>query len=290
MGKIKVLVSVVIIAVVVILSAKFYNPWMSLGLIDSSPSPTPAPAYNEELATILGQVRISNDAATLLNVPAGDFKLREWRYWYDPANHAIAAEILKTYGAITDPSPNPDVSGRTDLPRPSDQFVFSRFDVDQYTSSGRFQTVRDDYGNILEISIPFIYSGSNFVGFDCLNSWAKLNGVKLELSVKSFTTDVLMCGFSSSPSPTPVPTPTPTADIKANGSYSSITIRKNQSAIISWASSSVSICSVSPGGWTGTSNSGVSTGNLTKSTTYKLSCSGSYGSTSDSIKVNVSNR
>lgn len=78
------------------------------------------------------------------------------------------------------------------------------------------------------------------------------------------------------------------ADIKANGSNAAQTITYNTAATISWTSVSTTSCSVSPTGWTGTSNAGISTGNLTSSTTYTVSCSGLKGDTvSDSVTVNV---
>jgi hypothetical protein len=79
----------------------------------------------------------------------------------------------------------------------------------------------------------------------------------------------------------------PFVDIKANGSDGPITIPYNTAATISWTSSNASSCSVSPTGWTGTSGS-QSTGNLTSSQTYTLSCTGPGGSASDNVTVNVS--
>lgn len=84
----------------------------------------------------------------------------------------------------------------------------------------------------------------------------------------------------------PVPNPVPTADIKANSSDNSVFISYNTSATISWTSSNVTSCTVSPTGYVGTSGS-QSTGNLTNSQTYTLNCSGSNGSVSDSVTVNV---
>ena len=88
------------------------------------------------------------------------------------------------------------------------------------------------------------------------------------------------------PPPTPEPTPTPTADLKANGSDGPITISYNSAATLSWTSTDATSCSLSPLGSSGTSNS-VSTGNLTVSQNYALSCSGEGGTASDSVQVNV---
>ena len=82
------------------------------------------------------------------------------------------------------------------------------------------------------------------------------------------------------------PLPVPTADIRCSGS-NSCSIAYNTSAALSWTSSNVTSCSVSPGGWTGTSNSNQPTPNLTSTTIYTLSCTGSYGSVQDSVTVTV---
>lgn len=77
-----------------------------------------------------------------------------------------------------------------------------------------------------------------------------------------------------------------TADIKANGSDGPISIPYNSVATLTWISTNATSCSVSPGGWTGTSGS-QSTGNLTVDRTYTLNCTGPGGSANDSVTVNV---
>jgi hypothetical protein len=80
----------------------------------------------------------------------------------------------------------------------------------------------------------------------------------------------------------------PTVDIKANSSDGSITIPYNTSATLSWTSSNATSCYAS-GSWSGTKSiSGTeSTGNLTSSKTYTITCTGSGGSVSDSVTVNL---
>jgi hypothetical protein len=80
----------------------------------------------------------------------------------------------------------------------------------------------------------------------------------------------------------------PSVDIKANGSDGSITISYNSSANLTWTSQNVDSCYAS-NAWSGTkSTSGSeSTGNLTSSKTYNITCSGSGGSVSDNVIVNV---
>ncbi|OGY23147.1 MAG: hypothetical protein A2172_02090 [Candidatus Woykebacteria bacterium RBG_13_40_15] len=84
--------------------------------------------------------------------------------------------------------------------------------------------------------------------------------------------------------------PPPTVDIKANGSDGPITIGYNTAATVRWNSNNATSCSVSPAGWGGTSNGGISTGNLTYSRTYSITCSGAGGSASNSVQVNVVSR
>lgn len=93
----------------------------------------------------------------------------------------------------------------------------------------------------------------------------------------------------NSPKTVNCPAPTPAADIKADGSDGPITISYGGSANISWGSANVSSCTVTPGGWTGLSGS-KSTGPLTQTTTYTLSCTGSWGPATDSVTVNVSSQ
>jgi len=81
----------------------------------------------------------------------------------------------------------------------------------------------------------------------------------------------------------------PSVNIKANGSDGPITISHNSSASLTWTSENVDSCYAS-NAWSGSkSTSGSqSTGNLTSSRTYNITCSGSGGSVSDSVIVNVS--
>ena len=81
----------------------------------------------------------------------------------------------------------------------------------------------------------------------------------------------------------------PTVDIKANNSDGPITIAYNTSAILTWTSNNADYCTAS-GDWSGSKaiSGSESTGNLTSSKTYTLTCSGPGGSASDSVTVNVS--
>ena len=80
----------------------------------------------------------------------------------------------------------------------------------------------------------------------------------------------------------------PTATIKANNSEGSITIPYNSSATLTWNSGNADSCYAS-NAWSGTKavSGSQSTGSLTSSRTYTITCEGPGGSASDSVRVNV---
>ena len=91
---------------------------------------------------------------------------------------------------------------------------------------------------------------------------------------------------------TVVSTPAPAADIRADGSSGPITISSESAAVITWCGASAAPCanatgcSVLPSGWTGISGT-QSTGPLTSTQVYTLTCSGPGGTASDSVTVNI---
>lgn len=74
----------------------------------------------------------------------------------------------------------------------------------------------------------------------------------------------------------------PTVTISANPNP----VAYNTAATVSWSSANATSCSVSPGGWAGTSGA-RSTGNLITNTNYTASCTGPGGSNSASVTVVV---
>ncbi|MDO8716148.1 MAG: hypothetical protein Q7J73_05005, partial [Dehalococcoidales bacterium] len=90
----------------------------------------------------------------------------------------------------------------------------------------------------------------------------------------------------STPTPTSVPTapptlPLPTCSISAAPNPTSAF--GNYQTTISWNSTNASSCSVSPGGWTGTSGSQTTT--VTSDTTFTANCTGAGGSGSCQVPV-----
>lgn len=77
------------------------------------------------------------------------------------------------------------------------------------------------------------------------------------------------------------------ADILANNSNGPISIPWNSAATIRWTSANAAECSVLPSGWSGVSGQ-QSTGNLTSSRVYSVTCSGpGVPSVTDQVVVNV---
>jgi len=84
-----------------------------------------------------------------------------------------------------------------------------------------------------------------------------------------------------------------TVNIKANDSDGPIEIDYNTNATLKWSSTGADSC-VASGGWSDgkdlNNDTGVSTGNLTASTTFTLKCSNSLEDKSDSVTVNVKDK
>lgn len=80
----------------------------------------------------------------------------------------------------------------------------------------------------------------------------------------------------------------PTVDILANDSQGPITIPYGGSATLSWTSAHASSCTAS-GGWSGSKplSGNESTGPLTSSKTYTITCSNGFVNATDSVTVNV---
>ena len=103
---------------------------------------------------------------------------------------------------------------------------------------------------------------------------------------------VAWLGVICGPATVNVITPSaPTADIKANTSDGPISITSNTPATISWTSTNATSCSVTKNGSafsSDLSNTGISSGNLTSTTTFAISCTGPGGGpTTDSVEVRI---
>jgi len=77
-------------------------------------------------------------------------------------------------------------------------------------------------------------------------------------------------------------------DLKINGYDGSVTIPYNTAATLSWSSNNANYCSAS-GDWSGAKSisGSESTGNLTVSRNYTLTCTGSGGSNTDTVTASI---
>jgi hypothetical protein len=89
--------------------------------------------------------------------------------------------------------------------------------------------------------------------------------------IKSITDSLGSFTVAEKPAAPVVANPTDTVEIKANDALLNTTIDYGSSASIAWASTNTSACTILPGNWTGTSGK-QSTGNLTQTTSYTISC------------------
>src|SRR5690348_13984888 len=106
----------------------------------------------------------------------------------------------------------------------------------------------------------------------------------IAISVSNGQLAAALPAFSIQVKGTTSSTPSPTVSLSASpGSVS-----KGAASMLSWSSTNVTSCTAS-GGWSGTmtTSGSKSTGALTSSKAYTLACSGSGGSVSRSVTVNV---
>ncbi len=81
----------------------------------------------------------------------------------------------------------------------------------------------------------------------------------------------------------------PFVDIKANGSDGPVSVNYGEKVTLSWTSSGTDSCQAS-GDWSGTKpvSGSESTSEITSKKEYKITCTGSAGSASDTVFINVS--
>ncbi len=109
----------------------------------------------------------------------------------------------------------------------------------------------------------------------------------MDCTQSDYKTLTIPVGVAATTTP-PTPTGPVTADIKVNNQDGPITITSGSSVTISWTSTGATSCSVSPTGFVSPGISGSrSTGALTYSQTYTLTCFSGNVSVSDSVKILV---
>jgi hypothetical protein len=107
----------------------------------------------------------------------------------------------------------------------------------------------------------------------------------------------LSCPTGSTPAPTPVPPPPPPApapvvNLTANGSGGPITVTANSNVTLSWTTTNATSCSasgtVTTTNWSGSKSiSGVQLVAIASSRILTLTCTGSGGTTTDSVVINT---
>jgi thiol-disulfide isomerase/thioredoxin len=148
------------------------------------PGDNTAMTYDEALGTILRGALIDNLAASALSVPAGYFRVQEFRNFTDTSKACITLGISRNYYEA--------VWGNA-FPQNRDEWVFSIWDSSSYNSTGRTARVRDLHGHTLTFDIRFGQPLNTVVS-------ATLDGVPIGLSTQSYTTGALnSAGWLSEP-------------------------------------------------------------------------------------------
>jgi len=141
-------------------------------------------------------------------------------------------------------------------------------------------------------SSTLTWSATNATACTASGSWSgamPVSGSQSTGALTSSATYTLTCtgsGGSASQSATvSVSSAAPTVAITANPS----TIASGKSSTISWVTTNATACTGSGGGWSGSEpvNGSASTGALTSSTSYMLSCTGPGGNAAQSTTVTV---
>ncbi|MBI4359253.1 MAG: hypothetical protein HY577_01595 [Candidatus Nealsonbacteria bacterium] len=143
----------------------------------------------------------------------------------------------------------------------------------------KFDCASDGVWDLTQVSANTTYTAVNLCNYPAAGNYTAT--IKVERENLSFQGTIAILVQAQLP---------PTVDIKANGSDGPVTIGYNTAATLSWTSTNATSCSAS-GNWSGAkSTSGSeSSGNLTNSATYTITCTGAGGTASDSVTVNVQN-
>ena len=152
----------------------------------------PVITYNEGLATILRGVNIDTAAASKIGVPAGYYRIREFRVAGAPADKAKTINILLPYAEM--------FSGSSTLPVRDQEWVFSVVAVNDFEPHHRVYKAYDFNGHTFEYELTFDEANS------CWNTAASIDCVEVQLSTKQYTSETLnSCGWTTEPPWTPIP-------------------------------------------------------------------------------------
>lgn len=152
----------------------------------------PVFAYNEGLATVLRGIEINTVAASELGVPAGYYRIREFRVWGAPEEKAKTFNILKPYAEMA--------IGASTLPVRDEEWVFSVIAVDDWEAHHRKYKGYDFHDHTFEYELTFDDANS------CWETAARIDCVEVRLSTHTYLGETLnTCGWTSEPPWTTTP-------------------------------------------------------------------------------------
>ena len=192
-----------------------------------------------------------------------------------PASDSVVVNVesSKTLSVALSANPNAGCAPLNNVSFTADVSGTAKGNVTYYfdcTNNGTWNRIYTSWGSS--------YTASKICSYPSVGNYTARIQVEREgqLASTTRTINVYSCTESSA------------VNIKANGSNGPITIPYNSSANLSWTSSNADSCYAS-NGWSGTkaTSGSQSTGNLTSSRTYTITCQGFGGSSSDSVVVNI---
>lgn len=217
--------------------------------------------------------------------------------WQDPisANAGDQVEFLVYYHCGTDDIAWSTIRARNTIVRlefPTNQQTtiisngrLSANNLSAINNNGTINVSSSQKLNFESTAVWYHDGGNHNISANLGNGYIEVNLGDLECD---FMNCYLEAGFVVFKATVSSIFPLPTIDLKINGSDGTISVPYNTSATLSWTSTNATSCSAS-GNWSGSKaiSGSESTGNLTSSKTYNITCTGSGGTVTDSVGANV---
>ncbi|MES2795980.1 MAG: hypothetical protein V4683_08445 [Bacteroidota bacterium] len=145
--------------------------------------------YNEMLATLYRGILIPKLTAGYLNTNngmRGYYKIKEFRVFGSPTKKAIALSILKHYGEMA--------IGPSVLPQSNENWVFTNFLIDIWTSNYRKVEVKDNFNHLLKMEMTWNTANS------CWDTIASINNRIVYVSTQTYLGQIPnTCNFVEEP-------------------------------------------------------------------------------------------